>query len=134
MTSCTESITRQTLRLELSDQERLLWMARSVGSRGYLHRFVPKQPGWCRKVGDITEDALQRGQPLHPFELDCLTYAFEKAAARERAQLDRVKAPEGRHEGCRSRQSSRHRKNTKRVNGQSSGDRAGAGVDSDMVK
>ena len=74
-----------------ADLERLWFMARAIGSRGYLHRFVPTEPNWCCMIGDQIDRALQRNEQLHPFELQRVTYVFNKAQARHNAQLKRLK-------------------------------------------
>ena len=76
---------------EAADLQRLWSMARSVGSWGYLHHLVPARPRWCRRIGDAIERALQRNQQLEPFDFERLTYVFDKAQARHKAQLAQVK-------------------------------------------
>ena len=80
----------QACRSEPPDVHRLRFMARAIGRRGYLHRFVPSQPRWCRMVGDEIERAFDTKQQLHPFEFARLTYVFNKARARHKAQLMRM--------------------------------------------
>ena len=67
--------------------EKMLSMARSICRQGYLHRYVPAQPRWCRTIDDQIELALRRQQDVHPRDLQRLAYVFEKAQARQKAKI-----------------------------------------------
>jgi len=75
--------------------EKTLFMAGAIGSSGFLYRYVPAQPRWCRTLGDQIAVALRRHQDVHPFDLERVAYVFNKAQAQHNAKITNRKPRQG---------------------------------------
>ena len=47
-----------------------------VSTRGELHPHLPKQPDWCRTIGDDVWARLQRDEPISERDAERLQAAF----------------------------------------------------------
>ena len=81
---------QQECRAELPHAHRLWFMARAIGTRGVLRRFVSKKPLWYRLIGDDVDLALRRDRQLHPLEIQRLIEVFNAAHALQQAEVLRL--------------------------------------------
>src|SRR4051794_29139167 len=69
------------------DMDRLHAMATLTGRDGDLRQHVPEQPYWCRTIGDDVFEAIRRGEPIHPMDVQRLTYVLNAAQAGEWVEI-----------------------------------------------
>jgi hypothetical protein len=81
--------------IDAAAAEKMLSMARSICRHGYLHRYVPAQPRWCRRIGDQIGLALSRQQEVHPLDLERLAFVFKKAQAQQKTKVINRKPTRG---------------------------------------
>jgi hypothetical protein len=58
-----------------------------IGKEGELHQYVPKQPRWCRTIGDDISATISEDEPVSPTDIQRLSYVFDAARANERAAV-----------------------------------------------
>jgi len=81
--------------IDAAAAEKMLSMARSICRHGYLHRYVPAQPRWCRRIGDQIGLALSRQQEVHPLDLERLAFVFKNAQAQQKTKVINRKPTRG---------------------------------------
>jgi len=87
----TPAVPERHTRPEPPDVQRIRFMANCISTRGVLRRFVPKEPGWFRSIGDDIRHSLDNQRRLHPQELEHLTEVFNTAHSADQAKVLKLK-------------------------------------------
>ena len=87
-----------TDKLSTTDWVNLWTAARLISVEGPLHRFVPKEPGWCQMIGNKVDWEVRRAMGRRPYDearpravvhkhIKRLLYVYNIAARRREEHL-----------------------------------------------